>query len=49
MVGVFATFAKVVCTAVAKCGAYLPLRNLQALDFSAIGETEALADALPMG
>jgi hypothetical protein len=29
-------------TAVAKCGARLPLRNLQAFDISTIGEKEAI-------
>jgi len=38
----FATFGKKACIAVAKYGACLPLRNLQVVDISAIGETEAI-------
>jgi hypothetical protein len=35
----FATSAKIAWIAVAKCAACLPLRNLQAVDITAIGET----------
>jgi len=37
----FATSWKFACTAVARCDACLPLRNLQVVDISPIGETEA--------
>jgi hypothetical protein len=44
--GAFATFAKIACTAVAKYGGGLPLRNVQVFDLAALGDTEVLANAL---
>jgi hypothetical protein len=45
--GRFATFGKIAWIAVAKYGASLPIRNLQTLDGSAIGNTERLPPELP--
>ncbi len=42
----FATLGKIAWIAVAKYDTGLPIRNLQAVDVSAIADTEALADAL---